>query len=50
MNIRQQTHTKMFVAVLGVLDNFKTLWIKMFGIQAPTVNIFIFFSGMEMPW
>ena len=27
MNLKQQTHTKMFVAVLGVLDNFKTLWI-----------------------
>ena len=26
MNIKQQTHTKMFVAVLGVLDTFKTLW------------------------
>ena len=26
MNIRQQTHTKMFIAVLGVLDNFKTVW------------------------
>ena len=26
MNIKQQSHTKMFVAVLGVLDTFKTLW------------------------
>ena len=26
MNIKQQAHTKMFVAVLGVLDNFKTIW------------------------
>lgn len=26
MNIKQQTHTKMFVAVLGVLDSFKTIW------------------------
>jgi hypothetical protein len=26
MNIKQQAHTKMFVAVLGVLDSFKTLW------------------------
>lgn len=27
MNIKQQAHTKMFVAVLGVLDNFKTIWL-----------------------
>jgi len=26
MNIKQQAHTKMFVAVLGVLDNSKTVW------------------------
>ena len=26
MNIKQQAHTKMFVAVLGVLDTFKTVW------------------------
>ena len=34
MNINQQTHTKMFVAVLGVLDNFKPLWqgVAAFGI------------------
>lgn len=27
MNIKQQAHTKMFVAVLGVLDKFKTIWL-----------------------
>jgi hypothetical protein len=26
MNIKQQAHTKMFIAVLGVLDSFKTIW------------------------
>ena len=26
MNIKQQAHTKMLVAVLGVLDSFKTIW------------------------
>jgi hypothetical protein len=26
MNIKQQAHTKMFIAVLGVLDSFKTVW------------------------
>jgi len=26
MNIKQQTHLKMLVAVLGVLDKFKTIW------------------------
>ena len=26
MKIKQQSHTKMFVAVLGVLDTFRTLW------------------------
>jgi len=26
MNIKQQAHTKMLIAVLGVLDSFKTLW------------------------
>jgi hypothetical protein len=27
MNIKQQAHTKMFIAVLGVLDSFKTIWL-----------------------
>jgi len=26
MNIKQQAHTKMFIAVIGVLDSFKTIW------------------------
>jgi hypothetical protein len=26
MNIKQQAHTKMFIAVLGVLDEFKAEW------------------------